>query len=53
MAGLRARLLISAIQTRDYPLVQSGILLFAMALIVVNLAVDLCVGVLDPRVRYR
>src|SRR5262245_22389936 len=47
------RLLISAIQTRDYPVVQSAILLFAMALITVNLVVDLCVGVLDPRVRYR
>jgi peptide/nickel transport system permease protein len=47
------RLLISAIQTRDYPLVQSGIFVFATALILVNLAVDLCVGVLDPRVRYR
>lgn len=47
------RLLISAIQTRDYPVVQSAILLFAMALIAVNLVVDLCVGVLDPRVRYR
>jgi peptide/nickel transport system permease protein len=47
------RLLISAIQTRDYPLVQSAIFLFATALILVNLAVDLCVGLLDPRVRYR
>jgi peptide/nickel transport system permease protein/oligopeptide transport system permease protein len=47
------RLLIGAIQTRDYPVVQSAILLFAMALITVNLAVDLCVGLLDPRVRYR
>jgi peptide/nickel transport system permease protein/oligopeptide transport system permease protein len=47
------RLLISAIQTRDYPVVQSAILLFAMALIAVNLVVDLCVGVLDPRIRYR
>ena len=47
------RLLITAIQTRDYPVVQSAILVFAMALITVNLAVDLCVGVLDPRVRHR
>ena len=47
------RLLITAIQTRDYPVVQSAILLFATALITVNLVVDLCVGALDPRVRYR
>jgi peptide/nickel transport system permease protein len=47
------RLLVTAIQTRDYPLVQSAILVFAAGLILVNLAVDLGVGVLDPRVRQR
>jgi ABC-type dipeptide/oligopeptide/nickel transport system permease component len=47
------RLLVNAIQTRDYPLVQSGLLVFATALILVNLIVDLSVGLLDPRVRFR
>ena len=47
------RLLVTAIQTRDYPLVQSGILVFGTALIVLNLLVDLSLGLLDPRVRHR
>jgi len=46
------RLLIDGVHTRDYPLVQSGILVFAATLIAVNVAVDVLVGVLDPRVRY-
>jgi peptide/nickel transport system permease protein/oligopeptide transport system permease protein len=46
------RLLIDGIHARDYPLVQSGILLFAATLIAVNVVVDVLVGVLDPRVRY-
>lgn len=46
------RLMLNAIHARDYPLVQSAILLFAGSLIAVNVVVDLVVGVLDPRVRY-
>jgi ABC-type dipeptide/oligopeptide/nickel transport system permease component len=46
------RLLINAIHARDYPLVQSGILVFSATLIAVNVVVDVLVGVLDPRVRY-
>ena len=47
------RLLISAIQTRDYPVVQSGHPPVRDRAHPVNLVVDLCVGLLDPRVRYR
>jgi ABC-type dipeptide/oligopeptide/nickel transport system permease component len=47
------RLLVTAIQTRDYPLVQSAILVFGAAVILLNLAIDLSLGLLDPRVRYR
>jgi peptide/nickel transport system permease protein/oligopeptide transport system permease protein len=46
------RLLINGIHARDYPLVQSGILVFSATLIAVNVVVDVLVGVLDPRVRY-
>lgn len=46
------KLLIDSIANRDYPIVQSLILLFAVALILINLAVDLLVGLLDPRIRY-
>jgi len=45
-------LLITAIRARDYPIVQAEILLFATLLILVNLIVDLVIGLLDPRIRY-
>ncbi len=45
------RLLIQAIQLRDYPLVQGTVLLIAATYLVANLATDLLYGVLDPRVR--
>jgi peptide/nickel transport system permease protein len=45
------RYLIDAISQRDYPAVQGAILLFAAAVVVINLLVDLSYGVLDPRVR--
>jgi len=43
-------LLISAIYQRDYPQVQALVAVFAASIIVVNIAVDLLYGVLDPRV---
>ena len=45
-------LLIQAISARDYPLVQSTTLVFAMLVIAVNLATDLAYSFLDPRVRF-
>jgi peptide/nickel transport system permease protein len=44
------RLMVKAIFARDYALLQGAVLLFAMAFVVINLAVDLSYGVLDPRV---
>jgi peptide/nickel transport system permease protein len=44
-------LVLDAITRRDYPVVQATIVLIAMAYALVNLAVDLVYGVLDPRVR--
>jgi peptide/nickel transport system permease protein len=46
------RLLVDAIFTRDYPLIQGAVLMFAMVFALVNLAVDLLYGLLDPRIRY-
>jgi ABC-type dipeptide/oligopeptide/nickel transport system permease component len=46
------RLLITAINTRDYPLVQGCILWIAVIYVGVNLATDLIYGWLDPRIRY-
>ncbi len=46
------RLLISAINLRDYPLVEGCVLTFAMTYVVVNLFTDLAYAFIDPRVRY-
>jgi dipeptide transport system permease protein len=44
--------LIDAINRRDYPVVQGGILMIASLVIIVNLFVDLLYGVLNPRIRH-
>ncbi|MCB1707111.1 MAG: ABC transporter permease [Halioglobus sp.] len=46
------KLMIDAIGSRDYPVVQAGVLVTATLFILVNLAVDLVYGVLDPRIRH-
>ena len=45
-------MMVRAIQARDYPLVQGGVLLIATTFVVVNLIVDLLYAVFDPRIRY-
>lgn len=45
------RLMVDAILARDYPVVQAGALFAATVFVLVNLAVDLCYAVLDPRIR--
>jgi dipeptide transport system permease protein len=44
--------LIQSIQRRDYPVLQGGMLLVATIIILVNLLVDVLVGVINPRVRH-
>lgn len=46
------RLAVTAILTRDFPLVQGTILVAAVTFISVNLLVDLLYAVLDPRIKY-
>jgi ABC-type dipeptide/oligopeptide/nickel transport system permease component len=46
------RLAIQSISNRDYPVVQSAVLLVAISFVLVNLLVDLAYGWLDPRIRY-
>ena len=41
-----------AVAARDYPMILGGVLFVAVLVVLVNLAVDLLYGVLDPRVRY-
>jgi peptide/nickel transport system permease protein len=45
------RLLIDSISHRDYAVVQASVLLIAAGFVVINLAVDVLYGYLDPRVR--
>jgi peptide/nickel transport system permease protein len=46
------RLLLSAAQTRDGPILLGIFLFVSIAVILANLVTDLLYGVLDPRVRY-
>ena len=41
----------AAVFTRDFPVIQGGILFLAVMFVLVNLAVDLSYGFIDPRVR--
>lgn len=45
------RLLLSAIETRDYPVVQGALLVVVVTAMLVNLAVDLTYRLIDPRLR--
>ncbi|MEK8088217.1 nickel ABC transporter permease [Thermithiobacillus plumbiphilus] len=44
-------LIIDAIQSRDYPLAQGGVLLISISYVLVNTVTDIAAGLLDPRVR--
>jgi peptide/nickel transport system permease protein len=45
------QLIVQSVDQRDYPVVQTSLLVIAILVILVNLAVDLLYAVLDPRVR--
>jgi peptide/nickel transport system permease protein len=47
------RMTVSAIQAKDYPLVQGCVLFLALVYLSVNLMVDIVYGVIDPRIRGR
>jgi peptide/nickel transport system permease protein len=46
------RLLFTSVFSRDYAMVQGLVLFIAVAVLLMNLAVDLVYGWLDPRIRY-
>ena len=46
------RLLINAIFTRDFPLVQACVLVIAVSYLTINLLVDIAYALIDARVRY-
>jgi peptide/nickel transport system permease protein len=45
-------MLVQSINARDYATVQGAVLVFAVAVMVVNLATDILYATIDPRVRY-
>jgi len=46
------RLMIQAIGQRDFPIVQAGALVLALAVVLANLAADIAYAWLDPKVRF-
>lgn len=46
------RLIINSVFNRDYPVIQLAVLLIAASVVIVNFAVDIVYGLLDPRIRY-
>jgi ABC-type dipeptide/oligopeptide/nickel transport system permease component len=47
------KMLVDAINSRDYPLAQGAITVFTIVIIGVNLIVDILYAVVDPRINYR
>ncbi|GGG09832.1 peptide ABC transporter permease [Lysinibacillus alkalisoli] len=45
------RLIVDAINQRDYPVVQGGVIVLAIVMVVVNLLVDLSYSIINPRIR--
>ncbi|MEG3834585.1 ABC transporter permease [Microcoleus sp. MON2_D6] len=43
----------SGILTRDYPIVQGGVIFVSVTFVLINLAVDISYAFLDPRIQYR
>jgi len=46
------RLLVNAVMHRDYPVVQGTVLVYAVIVIIANLAVDAAYSYFDPRIQY-
>ncbi|MDA8207311.1 MAG: ABC transporter permease [Thermaerobacter sp.] len=47
------QLVVNAINQRDYPVVQSSVLIIAVVFILVNLVVDISYGLINPTIRYQ
>lgn len=46
------KLMVGAMKQRDYTMLQSIMVVYALIIVVINVGVDLLYGVVDPRVRY-
>jgi peptide/nickel transport system permease protein len=45
------RIIVQAMEAKDFPVVQAGVMVIATTFVAINLLVDLLYGVLDPRIR--
>jgi peptide/nickel transport system permease protein len=45
------RLIVTALENRDFPVIQAAVMLISLGVVVINLLVDLLYSVIDPRVR--
>jgi glutathione transport system permease protein len=47
------RLLVDAVEMRDYPVIQALVLLFSLEFILINLVVDVLYAVINPTIRFK
>ncbi|ECG8590838.1 glutathione ABC transporter permease GsiC [Salmonella enterica subsp. salamae] len=47
------RLLVDAVEMRDYPVIQAEVLLFSLEFILINLVVDVLYAAINPAIRYK
>jgi glutathione transport system permease protein len=47
------RLLVDAVEMRDYPVIQAEVLMFSLEFILINLVVDMLYTVINPTIRYK
>ena len=47
------RLLVDAVEMRDYPVLQAEVLLFSLEFILINLLVDILYAVINPRICFK
>lgn len=47
------RLLVDAVNMRDYPVIQALVLLFSLEFVLINLMVDVLYGFINPTIRYK
>ena len=45
--------MVDSVFRRDYPVIQAGLVLVAGIVMLVNLSVDVCYGIIDPRIRHK
>jgi len=46
------KLMIDAIERRDFPIIQSVVIVVAIVVVVLNLLLDFAYAAIDPRIRY-